>query len=265
MVEPSEAIPTWICHLAVVVAGLDADQLGALASGYRGHQPVLTPSATQLQRSLSLSTAGAVDLARNLRQALSEAAVTGEDVSVALAALARARSTGESRNEKVEVVCTGPSRLGIPVRATFPAAMEMIQAARDEILVVGYVFTEGARRLVEELARASQDRGVRVTLIGNRMREYLPTLRSMWPVNSPEPKIFSREADPDDKMVALHAKLLICDGIAALVTSANFSHHGLHENIEIGLKVQSAAVARLVDFVRAMVAMQQVRPLDWFR
>jgi hypothetical protein len=263
MVDPSSIIPTWISHLAVVVGVLDADQLGALASGYRGHQTVPAASATQLQRSLSLSTADAVDLARNLRQALSEAQVTGHDVSVALAALAYARSTGESTNERIEVVCTGSSRWGVPVRATFPAAMEMIQAAREEIVVVGYVFTEGARGLVEELARASQEWGVRVMLVGNRMRDYLPTLRSIWPVNSPVPRVFSREADPDDKMAALHAKLLICDGIAALVTSANFSHHGLHENIEIGLKVQSATVARLVDFVRALIAMQQVKPVDW--
>lgn len=237
----------------------------ALAGGYGGNAPVVTPSARQLQRSLSLSTGDAADLARKLRQALGGVEITGHDFSVALAALAAARSIGESRSEKVEVVCTGPSRLGISVRATFPVAMEMVQAAREEILVVGYVFTEGAKGLVEELARARGVRGVRVMLIGNRMGDHLPTLRSMWPVNSLGPEIFSRKADPDDKMAALHAKLLICDSVAALVTSANFSHHGLHENIEIGLKLQSAVVARLVDFVKAMITMRQVEAVDWFR
>ncbi len=263
MPDRSSLIPTWISRLAVAVAGLDSDQLCALASLHTSGELVDTPSATQLQRSLSLSTGDAVDLVRNLRQALSVTGITGDDVSVALVSLATARFTGECRSEKVEVVCTGSSRLGIPVRATFPAAIEMVQAAREEIFVVGYIFTEGAKGLVEALAGVSREHGVRVILIGNRMRDYLPILRSIWPVNSPVPRVFSREADPDDKMAALHAKLLICDGIAALVTSANFSHHGLHENIEIGLKVQSGAIARLQDFVRAMIAMRQVKPVDW--
>jgi phosphatidylserine/phosphatidylglycerophosphate/cardiolipin synthase-like enzyme len=139
----------------------------------------------------------------------------------------------------------------------------MVQASRREILLVGYVFTEGARHLMEHLASAAHDRGVRITLIGNKMQGHLPALRSIWPASSPAPSIFSREADPEDSMTALHAKLLICDSTTALVTSANFSHHGLYENIEIGVKVHSDSVVRLVEFVQAMIVMQVVKPLDW--
>jgi phosphatidylserine/phosphatidylglycerophosphate/cardiolipin synthase-like enzyme len=100
-----------------------------------------------------------------------------------------------------------------------------------------------------------------VTLIGNRMRDCLPVLDAIWPVDSPRPQIFTREIDPEDPMAALHAKLLICDYDAALVTSANFSYHGLHENIEIGVKVRSAAMARLVELFQAMVANGDLKPL----
>lgn len=234
-----------------------------LASSYGRDKPVPAPSTVQLQRNLSLSTMDAIHLTRNLKRIMATPGVTGHDVRVALATLAHVQLMAAARDERVEAVCTAPSRLGVPVRTTFATAIEMVQAARQEILVVGYVFTEGARRLVEQFAVACRDRGVHVTLIGNRMQEQLSILQSLWPADSPPPNVFSREADLTDDMAALHAKLLICDGTAALVTSANFSHHGLHENIEIGVKIHSAAVARLVDFVHAMIRTGEVKGVEW--
>lgn len=165
------------------------------------------------------------------------------------------------RDSVVEVVCTAPSRFGIPVRTTFATAVEMIRATHREILLVGYVFTEGAKKLMEELAMAQKDRGVRVMMIGNRMQACLPVLNSIWPADIPKPQIFTREIDPQDPIAALHAKLLICDNDAALVTSANFSYHGLHENIEIGLKVRSDSVSRLTELFQAMILKGDLKPL----
>jgi phosphatidylserine/phosphatidylglycerophosphate/cardiolipin synthase-like enzyme len=139
----------------------------------------------------------------------------------------------------------------------------MVKDAQNEILVVGYVFTEGAKSLLEEVARASRDRRVRVTVIGNRMEEHLPALRSAWPLDCPEPRVFSCPANFQDEMSALHAKVLVCDASTALITSANFSYHGLHENIEIGVKVNSSSVARLVEFFNSLTAVGQVIPLPW--
>ena len=77
----------------------------------------------------------------------------------------------------------------------------------------------------------------------------------------PLPPVFSREPVADDHMAALHAKLLICDRSEALVTSANFSHHGLHANIEIGLRVRSPAIERLSDFIAAMIKSGEAEPV----
>jgi phosphatidylserine/phosphatidylglycerophosphate/cardiolipin synthase-like enzyme len=95
------------------------------------------------------------------------------------------------------------------------------------------------------------------------MAEQLAVLRALWLTGSPPPIIFSRAANPTDAMAALHAKLLICDSTFALVTSANFSHHGLHEYFEIGVKIQSEAVERLVEFLQAMIRMGEVDPVAW--
>lgn len=94
------------------------------------------------------------------------------------------------------------------------------------------------------------------------MQEHLHVLRSYWPADSPAPVIFSRESDPSDEKTSLHAKLLICDRSVALITSANFSHHGLHENIEIGAKIKSTSIARLAEFFQAMIQASEFRNID---
>jgi phosphatidylserine/phosphatidylglycerophosphate/cardiolipin synthase-like enzyme len=53
------------------------------------------------------------------------------------------------------------------------------------------------------------------------------------------------------------------DASTALITSANFSYHGLHENIEIGVKVVSSSVARLVEFFNSLIVAGQVTPVAW--
>jgi phosphatidylserine/phosphatidylglycerophosphate/cardiolipin synthase-like enzyme len=132
--------------------------------------------------------------------------------------------------------------------------MQMIREATNEIVVVGYVFTEGARNLIDELARAGRERGARITVIGNRMEEQLALFRTVWPTGTALPRIFSRETDVDDPMAALHAKLLICDRSSALVTSANFTYHGLHANIEIGVRVHAQTLEQLMGFIEALVS-----------
>jgi nucleotide-binding universal stress UspA family protein len=257
----NSGVSNWISNLATIVSGLSGEQILALAEFYGGNESVVVPSTTEIQRKLSLATTAATSLARNLREVSSSRDVTGRDIRIAMASLAHGRMIATGNDKVIEVVCTAPSRFGIPVRTTFATAVEMIRAARHETVMVGYVFTEGARELLKELAEARRDRGVRVMLIGNRMHECLPILDTIWPADSPRPQIFTREIDPEDPMAALHAKLLICDNDAALVTSANFSYHGLHENIEIGVKVRSAAMARLVELFQAMIANGDLKPL----
>jgi phosphatidylserine/phosphatidylglycerophosphate/cardiolipin synthase-like enzyme len=260
--DPLTSIPAWIVDLSIAASRLTEEQLRVLAGSYGREATPFVPSAAQLQRRLSLSTTDATELARNLRRVLAVPHVTGRDVGIVLVTLAHARSAGSLADEQVDVVCTAPSRFGVPLRTTFATAVEMVQTARQTIFVIGYIFTGGARAFIEQLAAASRDRAVQVTLIGNRMRDQLSIIRSMWPADCPPPGIFSREASPTDDMAALHAKLLICDNIVALITSANFSYHGLHENIEVGVKIRSPSVARLVEFIQAMIRLGEVTAVE---
>jgi hypothetical protein len=257
MSEPSQTPPDWIGVLAGAVSGLKATNLldlGVLLDPARS----TLPSSGQLQRALSLSTASAAQLARGLDQVVRFPDVTIRHMQTALMTLAFVRDTAAVQKDSVEIACTAPTRLGVPLRTTYATAVEMVEEARDELLVVGYVFTEGAKSLLERIAAAGRDRRVRVTVIGNRMEDYLPALRSAWPPDCPAPRVFSCQGNPRDEMSALHAKVLVCDGSTALITSANFSHHGLHENIEIGVKVISPSVARLVEFFDSLIVARQV-------
>ena len=131
------------------------------------------------------------------------------------------------------------------------------------LLVVGYLFTEGSRAVVESLASVSREKSMNVTFIGNRMQEYTGVLRRMWPASDPAPEIFSWEPESDNDMAALHAKLLICDRLSALITSANFSYQGLHSNIEIGIRVTSPAIGKLTEFIQAMISVGEIKQICW--
>lgn len=216
-------------------------------------------SASIVRRLLCLSTSDATELARIISSILTGSNTQPRDVQVALVTIGQMKSDGLISRNEVEIVCTAPSRLGIPLRTTFSTILEMIGAANSDILVVGYVFTEGAHKVVKELAAAARVRKVRVVFIGNRMKQRVRLIGSLWTPGTPPPIVFSRECDPEDDMSALHAKLIICDGTNGLITSANLSHHGLHENIEIGARIKSPTTARLVEFFHAMIREKELQ------
>ncbi|MCR4802115.1 MAG: hypothetical protein K5895_03820 [Lachnospiraceae bacterium] len=51
----------------------------------------------------------------------------------------------------------------------------------------------------------------------------------------------------EDKMSALHAKVISVDQKMTLVTSANFSYHGQQGNIELGTFIESKRVSKQLD------------------
>ena len=256
MPEDSTPLSEQVSDAVAAVSCLAAGQLCSLAR-LCSERDASGLTAGRLKRELFVSTTEATHLARNLDSMLAGGSLTARDVQVVAETLATVY--GKTRqNNLVEVVCTAPERYGLPVRTTYATATQMIQDASAEIIVVGYVFTEGASVLVELLAAAQTDRRVQVTIVGNRMRDQMSRLKEMWPAAVPLPPVFSREPLADDPMAALHAKLLLCDRSEALVTSANFSHHGLHANIEIGLHVRSPVVERLCEFVLALISCGEV-------
>ena len=62
----------------------------------------------------------------------------------------------------------------------------------------------------------------------------------------------------DNKMAALHAKIISVDNQISLVSSANLSYHGLQGNIEIGILITSNKVAKEIKGLLEQLLFQKV-------
>ena len=65
-----------------------------------------------------------------------------------------------------------------------------------------------------------------------------------WPSGFKKPRILQdRQRAGRAPYASMHAKCVLVDGNDLLVTSANFTFHGLHGNIEIGIRLSGPPVA----------------------
>lgn len=145
-----------------------------------------------------------------------------------------------------ELVATLPPEVPGIARPTERVVQEMIDGARTEIILLGYELTD--QNLVGLLARAA-GRGVDVFMICDRGRGAAQRIRDSWPSRTPLPRIFhDRERADGAPYASMHAKCLLIDAKDLLITSANFTFHGLRGNIEIGIRLGGvpAAEARKV-------------------
>lgn len=142
---------------------------------------------------------------------------------------------------EAELVATLPSDTPSAARPTHQAIRVMIEQAGAEIILLGYELTD--RELILSLAAAAA-RGVEIVLICDRTRGVATRVREHWPSSVPRPRVLhDRQRADSGPYASMHAKCLLVDGLDLLVTSANFTFHGLRENIEIGLRIGGSPAA----------------------
>ena len=71
-------------------------------------------------------------------------------------------------------------------------------------------------------------------------------------------KVYNYPKQQDDKMAALHAKVISIDQKETLITSANLSYHGQEGNLELGTHVESQSIARQIDDVFTQLIFRKV-------
>ena len=79
---------------------------------------------------------------------------------------------------------------------------------------------------------------------------------SQWPNGRPFPNVYCCEQlmTPNGKPGSLHAKCIVVDGKQLFVSSANFTQAAQERNIEVGLLIQSDALAdRVCRFFDALL------------
>ena len=140
-----------------------------------------------------------------------------------------------------ELVATLPPGTPGIARPTEFVVREMVQRASSEIILLGYEFTDPN---IVQLLVAAVERGTNVVIICDRGRGAAARIRDAWPVGSQQPRMFrDRKRADGAPFASMHAKCLLVDAVDLLVTSANFTFHGMRGNIEIGIRLSGSPAA----------------------
>lgn len=177
-------------------------------------------------------------------------------------AIADGRRTTSSADELFDLVLSGPDVPGIATRDTGAMMHALLAEARQEVLLVGYAI-HNAAQIFEPLAqRMAADPSLRVwfcldirrslndtSLTAEIVRRFTDEFNHRhWPW-SPKPQVFY---DPrslecySGQRSSLHAKCVVVDRRAALVTSANFTEAAQERNIECGIVLRHSPLVERI-------------------
>jgi phosphatidylserine/phosphatidylglycerophosphate/cardiolipin synthase-like enzyme len=241
--------------LAALVAAAGPGALQAVAAALRSGDVSLDSSSVGIARLRGVDDRNAELFARAFAAVDEFADASG--IALALETAHRVTVRDAERAPQVEVVWTGPDAGGPLVRPTAAVLGEMLRNTRSggEILLVGYSLTadDGSQmmEIIELLGEASRNQAqISVVLHKDEEAKNRENLLAVWNVFAVKPTIYMWEPEAAGPYSKMHAKVLVVDRVEVLVTSANFTYHGLHENIEVGLRVrgpQAAAIAQRFD------------------
>ena len=148
---------------------------------------------------------------------------------------------------KVSVVVTAPPSFAINARTTMSVVQSMITNANSSILITGYSLSTYFSELVDTIINKSQ-RGVFVKFFVNDLDKQCQKFEKILRYKGRFLKVYNY-CKEDDKMAALHAKVISVDQKQTLVTSANLSYHGQQGNIELGTLIESKSIAKQIDAI----------------
>ena len=156
--------------------------------------------------------------------------------------IAEAMETGDA--DKVSLVVTAPPLFSINARTTMNVMQSLIGNAERNILITGYSLSSYFLELVDTIIQKSQ-RGVFVKFFVNNLDKQ-PEFEKILRYKGRFLKVYNYRQE-DDKMSALHAKVISVDQKQTLITSANLSYHGQQGNIELGTLIESKQIAKQIE------------------
>lgn len=160
-----------------------------------------------------------------------------------LQALAIQRDEADRQRVDVELVATLP--VGAPglARPTNQVIREMLKSPRTGVTIAGYEISND--EIIQRLIALAQAR-LPVTFICDRTRRSAEAIRALWPRDLPPAIVYEDGVRADaPRYASMHSKILLVDQEDLLITSANFTLHGLHANIEVGIRVQGGVAAEV--------------------
>lgn len=157
--------------------------------------------------------------------------------------------------DKVSLVVTASPSFSINARTTMNVVQSMINGAERNILITGYSLSSYFSELVDTIIQKSQ-RGVFVKFFVNDLDKQ-PDFDKVLRYKGRFLKVYNYHQD-EDKMAALHAKVISVDQRQTLITSANLSYHGQQGNIELGTLIESKQIARQIEDVFTKLTFSKV-------
>lgn len=222
------------------------------------------------------SALGAPDVGERLLAAVQEMERLGL-AGPSAAALVRSVSEVTRRTTKPDIVWSGPEVPGVHARDTRRVFEELLSTAERSIWASTYAFFDGPRVFDVLSRRMDAKPELQVTLLLNIERKRGDTTaadqlvrrfaerfwRTDWP-GSARPRVFydPRSLELDGPKGVLHAKAVVADDEAVLVTSANLTEAALDRNIELGLLVRDRALGiSLTRHLQLLIDRELLRPL----
>jgi phosphatidylserine/phosphatidylglycerophosphate/cardiolipin synthase-like enzyme len=247
---------------------LPASTLANLAIAFRGGQLRYGVDRGVVENIAGSDSAGFCAVLRRLAVSGSPPAIIGEICS----ALAEAKRSIDCAKEGVDLVLSGPEVPGFHVVDTATVARTLLSDVQKDVIICSYVFFLHRDFFAELAARHDAEPGLRVrvlvdisslsdgpqdatALVANRFRRQF--LEKCWNgTRSPEffydPRAFEEDSQ---KRGVMHAKGVIVDDTAALITSANFTDAAQSRNIEAGVLLRDPhQVKRLKTYFEALIS-----------
>ena len=127
--------------------------------------------------------------------------------------------------------------------------------ARKSILITGYSLSDYFAELVNCVIQKSQE-GVLVKFFVNDI-ESQKAFDCLCCYKGKFLRIYNYPKQ-EDKMSALHAKVISVDQTDTLITSANLSYHGQEGNIELGARIHSKELAKQVEDIFTSLVFKRI-------
>jgi phosphatidylserine/phosphatidylglycerophosphate/cardiolipin synthase-like enzyme len=148
-----------------------------------------------------------------------------------------------ARPKPPELVWTGPEARSSAARDTAVVLAGLFAQAQHSILLAGFAFDHSAEVL--RPLHTAMARGVSCRIYADQSAAE-GFIGDHWPFGPPFPDVHSFQP-PAGVFASLHAKCVVADNRWVLITSANFTDRGQTRNIDVGVLLEDAKVAAVLE------------------
>ena len=190
--------------------------------------------------------------------------ISGEILSAIMMSSGAARDQA-LQQQSIDFVWTGPTTEFVATRRTEQVLLDMIQKTQEDLFMVSFVAYD-VKSITEKLRGAVQ-RGVRVSILleepesegGSVSHDSIGVMRKKIPGAS----LYAWKSDAGEfEGGKVHAKIVVADGEAAFLTSANLTGHAMQKNMEAGFLVSGGVEpARIRSHLQALIDISVLTPV----